>query len=217
MRIRGFISYSNKNKVAAERTADALQILGVSSFLAHRSIVASQDWERRIRKELNRCSIFVPLVTKAFWESEWAPQEVGAAATRPNGCLVVAVMLGKNYPRGFLKRVQGVHTTSRSIGPAIFIEPLLMKFPDETLPRVVSYIKRVKRTTSPSEAEEILAALRHFFDRLDKNQSMIVAEFITRSPNISRSTRCRRELVPAFLRTRRSMLPEKLRKALADV
>ena len=214
MQIRGFVSYSNRNRATAERTSEALQALGVSSFLAHRHIVASQDWERRIRKELNRCSIFVPVVTKAFWESEWAPQELGAAATRSKSCLVVAVLLGRNQPRGLLKRVQGVRATSKSIGPSLFVEPLVMRFPQEILPRVVSY---VRRATSPVEAEERLALLRPFYSKLDKKQSTTLAEFLARSKSVAHSKRCRRELVPAFLRSRRSLIPAELRVALADV
>lgn len=214
MRIRGFVSYSNRNRATAERTSEALQALGVSSFLAHRHIIASQDWESRIRKELNRCSIFVPVVTKAFWESEWAPQELGAAANRSKSCLIVAVLLGRNQPRGFLKRVQGVRTTSKSIGPSLFVEPLVMKFPQEILPRVVSY---VRRASSPIEAEERLALLRPFYSKLDKRQSITLAEFLARSKNVVRSKRCRHELVPAFLRSRRSLIPAALRVALAGV
>lgn len=213
MRMRGFVSYSNRNRATAERTSEALQALGVSSFLAHRHIIASQDWESRIRKELNRCSIFVPVVTKAFWESEWAPQELGAAATRSENCLIVAVLLGKNQPRGFLKRVQGVRATSKSIGPHLFVEPLVMRFPDESLPQVVSYVARAK---SAVEAETRLALLRPFYSRLDEKLSGAVAEFLLRSRGVARSKKCRRDLVPAFLRSRRSMLSPELRAALAD-
>ena len=152
MGILGFVSYSNRNRATAERTSEALEALGVSTFLAHRHIIASQDWEKRIRKELHRCSIFVPVVTKAFWESEWAPQELGAAATR-----------------------------------------------------------------SPAEAEERLALLRPFYSKLDKRLSTTLGEFLAKSKNVARSKKCRRELVPAFLRSRRSLLPAALRVALAGV
>jgi hypothetical protein len=212
MRIRGFVSYSNRNKATAERTSEALKALGVRSFLAHRNIIASQDWESRIRKELNGCSIFVPVVTKAFWESEWAPQELGAAAIRSESCLIVAVLIGKNQPRGFLKRVQGVRTTSKSIGPHLFVEPLVMRFPGETLPRVVSYVERAR---SVAEAEARLALLQPFYSKLDKKQSTLVAEFLLRSKVVARSKKCRRELVPAFLRSRRSVLTAGLRADLA--
>ena len=200
MRIQAFVSYSNGNRATAERTSEALQALGVSSFLAHRNIIASQDWERRIRKELNRCSIFVPVVTKAFWESEWAPQELGAAATRSSSCVIIAILLGRNQPRGFLKRVQGVRATSKSIGPSLFVEPLVMRFPQEILPGVVSY---VRHATSPIEVEARLALLRPFYSKLDKRQSTVLAEFLALSKSGALSKKCRRELVPAFLRSRR--------------
>jgi hypothetical protein len=124
------------------------------------------------------------------------------------------VLLGRNQPRGFLKRIQGVRATSRSIGPGLFVELLAMRFPRETLPRVVSYIRRAK---SPAEAEERLGFLRPVYSHLDERESVSLAEFLARSRNVARSARCRRDLVPAFLRSRRSLLPAKLRKALAEV
>ena len=216
MGIRGFVSYSKKNRATAERIAEALSTLGVRPFVAHRDIVASQDWEQRLRSELNKCDVFVPLVTKSYWESEWAPQELGAAATRAKPCLVVAILLGGHRPRGFLKRVQGLHTTSKGIDPALFLAPLAEDYASVVLPKAVYW---VRQADGPRELVHRLAPLAPYFSRLEAAHARRLGKTLAAKGGAQRPGKLR-DLFGGFLRACERSLDadtkERVRRAMGS-
>jgi SIR2-like protein/TIR domain-containing protein len=83
-----FISYSTKDDEGAEspdvdfvlRLKDALESLGIATWLDRRGGLQYADlWERKIKRNIARCSLFVPIVsltsnrrTEGFFRKEWA-------------------------------------------------------------------------------------------------------------------------------------------------
>jgi len=109
--LRVFISYSHENKEIAGMIKDAFTIRGIDSFLAHEDIPCGEEWEKEIKGELEKCNIFVPILTNEFKESEWTCQEIGAAWIRNATIIPLSLIIdGKEavMPSGFIKKIQGL-------------------------------------------------------------------------------------------------------------
>jgi hypothetical protein len=103
--MRAFISYSHHDRKRGSEVKDILNAVEIEAFLAHNDIDVSQEWRSRILHELKECKIFIPLLSQAFKSSEWAPQEVGIAASRPR-VLIIPISLDGTNPFGFIAHLQ---------------------------------------------------------------------------------------------------------------
>ena len=106
-----FLSYSHKDKKKAALVKNLLQILGLKAFMAHEDIKPTAEWENFITDELKQCNVFVPILTKNFYESEWTDQESGAAIIRDMEIIPVSIAPeGEDFemPRGFVGKYQAL-------------------------------------------------------------------------------------------------------------
>ena len=103
--IRVFISHISHNKNDAMTTKDALEALGIASFVAHHDIKPTKEWQTEIELALSSMDLFIALLTEGFKESDWTDQEVGfALATEVP---ILPVDRGK-VPYGFLGKYQAL-------------------------------------------------------------------------------------------------------------
>jgi len=101
---RVFLSYSTKDRRLAGRIKKGLVQWGIDVFLAHEDIKASKEWQNDIVKNLRRCHVFMPLLTKHFRQSEWTDQEGGMAVIESK--IVMPLSTTRIKPHGFLGRYQ---------------------------------------------------------------------------------------------------------------
>ncbi len=100
-----FISYSYSDREYARQTKQVLEEVGVSAFLAHEDLAVSEEWKDRIIEELKICDLFIPLLSKDFRRSKWAPQEAGFIASRPE-VRIAPLSIDGTIPFGFIEHVQ---------------------------------------------------------------------------------------------------------------
>jgi hypothetical protein len=105
---RLFLSHKSEVKKETAALKEALQLFGVSCFVAHMDIHPTKLWQDEIEIALASMDGFVALLTEKFHESDWTDQEVGFAFAR--GVPIVAVRLGKD-PYGFIGKFQGLSCT----------------------------------------------------------------------------------------------------------
>lgn len=74
-----FISSSFDDAGYARKLADQLRGIGVKVFMVGDPILMGESWEQRIRKELEISSVFVPVLSASWNQSEKAAMEYGAA------------------------------------------------------------------------------------------------------------------------------------------
>ena len=103
---RIFISHRDKHKAEARELADALEEYGFSSFVAHETIPANEEWRKVIVAGLETMEIMVVFLTDDFHESIWTNQEVGHALGR--GVPIISLKLGRLDPPGFISHVQAL-------------------------------------------------------------------------------------------------------------
>src|ERR1051325_3445317 len=108
---RAFLSYSTVDRSLAAQVKAVLARAGISVFMAHDDLQVSEEWKARILQELAACDMFVPLLSKAFKASDWAPQELGYIVSRPS-VAIVPLSVDGTTPFGFIGHIQ-----SRGIPP----------------------------------------------------------------------------------------------------
>ena len=77
-----FLSYATDDRRLAGGIKDGVEVYGFRVFLAHEDLVPSEEWQQRIRAELRRCDVFIPLISENFRPSDWTDQEAGYALSR---------------------------------------------------------------------------------------------------------------------------------------
>ena len=138
--LKAFISHSHVDGVAAKCVKDALDELGVSSFLASDTLEVGAEWRQRILKELDSSDIFVALLSKNFKDSQWCDQEAGIAVARREDVLIVPFSLEgtMNPAYGFLSHFQIKRLPQEPLDA--LLEVIVGRFPDKTVSRLVEAI-----------------------------------------------------------------------------
>jgi hypothetical protein len=102
--IRLFITHRDSDKAGANELAEALSAYGISSFVAHDTIMPMKEWRREILKGLETMEIMLIYLTDKFEDSIWTQQEVGFALGK--GIPIISLKLQKKDPPGFIDNVQ---------------------------------------------------------------------------------------------------------------
>jgi len=100
-----FISYASDIKKTAGRIKEYLDQYGFNCFLAHEDIPPQTEWPAEILKALERCDLFLPLLTPGFITSFYCQQETGFAYCRE--VEILPVMISK-APMGMIADIQAV-------------------------------------------------------------------------------------------------------------
>ncbi len=111
---RIFLSHKVGVKKQTAELKEALELYGVSSFVAHADIRPTKAWQDEIENALSTMDAFIALVTEDFHESDWTDQEVGFAFAR--GVPLIAVKLGRD-PYGFIGKFQALSCSWKKAAP----------------------------------------------------------------------------------------------------
>ena len=102
---RLFISHLWEHRSFAGDIEAELRNFGISSFIAHKNIEPTQDWQDEIEAALATCDAMLALLHPDFHSSKWTDQEIGYGMGRQ--LLIVSVDLGTT-PYGFIGRFQAI-------------------------------------------------------------------------------------------------------------
>jgi len=101
--LRLFLSHLSDQRVYAAELQESLIPYGISTFVAHKDIEPTKEWQAEIQMALGTCDALVALLHPGFHQSNWTDQEIGFAMGR--GLPVFSVRLGQD-PYGFIGRFQ---------------------------------------------------------------------------------------------------------------
>lgn len=117
--LRLFMSHLAVHQAYVSRVADYLEDWGVSAFVAHVSIEASEEWQAVIETALLTSDAVAVFLHNGFKESNWCDQEVGFAMARRVPVLPLNIELN---PYGFMGKLQAercVGLKPRQVGDKI--------------------------------------------------------------------------------------------------
>ncbi len=208
--LKAFISYSSKDKIVGAKVKDVLSNFSIEGFLAHDDINVSEEWKKRIREELDKSDIFVPLLSKNFKDSDWAPQEAGIACV--GDILIIPLRLDETIPFGFIDHLQGKPITEKDIPLNHLIKPIIDKFPEYMIAKVV---KKLEEVRSFRYAERVMELLIPYFNNFEeKNIDMFMDVAITNG-QIWSADLCRTEYLPKFIKINRNKIESKKLEVLS--
>ena len=104
--MKTFISYASNFKRTAGRIKEYLDEYRFNCFLAHEDIPPQTVWPAEILKALERCDLFLPLLTAGFIESFFCQQETGFVYCRDD-VEILPVMISK-APMGMIANLQAI-------------------------------------------------------------------------------------------------------------
>lgn len=107
-KIRLFISHRDNIKKEVKWLASDLDLLGVSSFVAHDSIQPMSTWKDEIYKALLTMEGFVCFITHDYYGSVWTNQEIGFALSK--GVPIFVYSHDGTDPQGFRSDIQAIKT-----------------------------------------------------------------------------------------------------------
>lgn len=109
---RLFISHLSADKDRAVKMQEALKAFSISSFVAHKDIEPTREWQSEIELALRTADALAVIMTSEISSSDWVDQEIGIAIGR--GLLVIPLLAGRN-PYGFLGKYQGLSASGRKV------------------------------------------------------------------------------------------------------
>lgn len=97
-----FISYANEDLDAATRLAEGLRTAGLEVWFDKEALRIGEDWARSIRRGIERCSLFLPVVShqslgnenrrRYFWR-EWNEADGCARGMAPDEVFIIPVAI----------------------------------------------------------------------------------------------------------------------------
>ncbi len=205
-----FISYSHKDRKYGAQAKSVLADVGIEAFLAHDDLHVSDEWRNRIIEELERCDLFVPLLSENFLASKWAPQEVGFIISRPD-VAIAPISLDGTTPFGFISHVQSNRVTKDGITLELLVDPLAGRMPRKILPGLIQVLSNAG---SFRYAEARMAPLVPYFRRLRPDEAQALAEASVRNSQVWSASLCRTEYLPVLVRHQAKNIAPKTLRAL---
>jgi hypothetical protein len=128
-----FISYASDDLVAASRLAEGLRSAGLEVWFDKNALQMGDDWARSIRRGIERCSLFLPVISRQtlseenrrryFWR-EWNDADDFARGMAPGEAFIVPVVIDDTridraaLPESF-KRAQGRNLPDGKVTPDV--------------------------------------------------------------------------------------------------
>lgn len=171
---RLFISHKDDNKKFANELKKALEVFGISSFVAHEDIEPSTEWQNEIEKALFSMDSLLALLSTGFSASVWTNQEVGVAFGR--GIFILSVKAGED-PKGFVGKFQALRPKNNDMNDlATQIAEQLIKNPRTSEKMKSAYIHALSCAAQYAETER-WSALLPYVDSLSHEQAVKLLEY----------------------------------------
>ena len=128
-----FVSYASEDLEAASRLAEGLRAAGLEVWLDKDALQMGDDWARSIRRGIERCSLFLPVISRQavseenrrryFWR-EWNDADDFARGMAPDEAFIIPVVIDDTridrapLPDCF-KRAQGKSLQDGNVTPDV--------------------------------------------------------------------------------------------------
>jgi len=201
MQLRAFISYSNQDRLVASKVKEFLAEYNIEGFLAHEDINVSEEWRGRIIEELNQARVFVPLLSAAFKQSEWASQEMGFALAK--NALIIPLSIDGTAPFGFVAAVQGRRIPSNPDYYPLLIDPIISNLPHEIFPVL---IEKLSHAGNFRNAEALMRPLVPFFAAFNNTEIESFVDACIGNGQIWDAADCKTIYIPQFIQMHRAKI-----------
>lgn len=156
---RLFLSHKTSVKKKAAELKEALNLFGLTGFVAHEDVYPTKAWQDEIENALASMDGFVALLTDDYHDSDWTDQEVGYALAR--GVPMLAVKLGRD-PYGFIGKFQALSCDWKRA--PVEIAKVLIKN-DRVFGAFVQALQSCRSWNDANTLAEVLPSMDHLDDK----------------------------------------------------
>lgn len=213
MEMKAFISYSTADKKHGAIVKEALDEIGVKSFLAHDDLAVSEEWQKRIIAELKQCKIFIPLLSEAFKASDWCGQETGFYVKHSkSSVLIIPLSIDKTNPYGFISHIQRHRISASGLDPKTIVDAIGAKWPSVAIDNLLEGVDKYAHSFRVAEAR--VEPLVRYFAKFSREQAARFARMAVSNAQIWDAQLCRDDYLPKFLKLNKTKIPPSVYKAL---
>ncbi len=129
-----FISYASEDLEAASRLAEGLRATGLEVWFDKNALQMGDDWARSIRRGIERCSLFLPVISQRslgeenrrryFWR-EWNDADDFARGIAPGEAFIIPIVIDDDIRidrvslPGSFQKAQGTSLPSGTVTPGV--------------------------------------------------------------------------------------------------
>lgn len=170
---RVFLSYSTLDKELAGSVKDCLEAMGFDVFLAHSTLVVSEEWRTTIKQELTSREIFIVLLTPNAKSSDWVDQEIGIAIGLKK---TVIPLQAPTPPYGFVGDFHAVPINPNDPWECMgdVTRGIVAKHPTTREPFRKGILRRLCDATSFHEARTSIQILQHLKPPLSRRERQVI-------------------------------------------
>jgi hypothetical protein len=208
---KAFLSYQTKDKATAALVSKLLADFGIESFMAHEHIEVSVEWRLEILRQLGLADLFVPILSKDYYESIWCKQESGIAAFR--ALPVIPLSIDGAIPEGFLGHIQSAKIDANAPIRTDLL-PGLAKFDVSGL--IEGIIKIIAKSGNYRSAESNFELILPYLERASTTQVAELLRVSTQNNQVCNAGACATRYLPPLFKSHGHFLDPDVQKALAD-
>jgi len=183
-----FISYASDIKRTAGKIKGYLDNYAFNCFLAHEDIPPQTQWPAEILDVLERCNLFLPLLTPGFITSFYCQQETGYAYSRV--IEILPIMISK-APMGMIADIQAVRFKKKTLESSCWkIVKHVGNNKSLSGPVLDALIKEFGESSSYDDASEMANKILNAFDFTER-QVKTIRRYIKKNSQIHETKKAR--------------------------
>ncbi len=151
MMVSVFLSYADKDKEVANTLHDKLSEQNIDVFISSKDLIISDIWLNELKAQIEKCELFMVLLSNNFRSAEYTDHEVGYAIA--NNKRIYTVRIDDLEPYGFMRQYH-----AKIISPEIKNSEInelshgLIRYVNDGVLALDEQIKTLKTSTSYREA-----------------------------------------------------------------
>ena len=213
--MRIFFSYTTVNKKIVGKLKNQLEEIGFEVFLAHEDIDPCVEWQDEIIKNLQRCDIFIPLLTNDFMQSQWTNQEIGIAIANDKFIIPLQVAI---IPPGFLGKIQSLRINPNESGSGHADQIVnIIKNKSNFGKDMKHFVMNQLEESGSFEEAKARSELLEEFESFDKEEINRIADMTIKSRCIHDSFGAKRVLNRFFKKYETDLEQEKYDKVMKSI
>jgi len=209
--MHAFMSYQTDERATAAKVSELLNKIGITSFMAHEHIEVSVEWRTEIIRQLGLAELFVPILSKKYYDSIWCKQESGIAAFR--AMTIIPLSIDGSIPQGFLGHIQ-----STKISPdAPTFKDLVPGLAKQDVSFLIDAItKIISGSANFRKAESNFELILPYIDRATDGQLAELLKVSTQNNQVCNAGLCAQTYLPPLLASHGHLLDAATKKELIE-
>jgi hypothetical protein len=209
--MQAFLSYQTEDRHIAAKVREFLNSIAVPAFMAHEDINVSREWQKVILDEILKADLFIAILSKNYFRSQYCMQESGIAIFRIAGMTIIPLSTDESVSPGFMAHIQSKRIDPNNVSHTVLFDGIVKcdcKFAIDCM------INRLELSRNYGSAEANFRLLSPYLDRATNEQVVDILKAAASNNQIAHAGLCARDYLPPLFATHKHLLAEEDRREL---